>query len=92
MSIAKPYKRLWRPLNGYNSMNRYWSYNHPVASLDYLRDDVFVNQAEMRSLVTTAHLIIHDLYELFNYIEPSDNNISVYFIVFSFKNEGKGSG
>lgn len=78
MSTTKPYKRLWRPLKGYNSLSRHWSYDHPVASLDYLRDDVFVNQAEMRSLVTTAHLIIHDLYELFNYIEPSDNNISVY--------------
>ena len=59
-------------------MNEVWVTDTPVASLDYLRSDLFVNQLEMGSLITTARLIVHDLYELFNYIEPDDNNVRTF--------------
>lgn len=78
MSIIKPYHRIWRPLKGYSYLGAFWSSDEPVATLGYLRSDLFVNQLEMRSLITTARLIIHDLYEIFNYIEPDDNNLSVF--------------
>lgn len=78
MGIGKPYKRLWRPLKGYDSMGLIWQEDHPVATIDYLEDNRFVGQAEMGSLVTTAHLIVRDLYEVFNYIEPCDANQNVY--------------
>lgn len=44
----------------------------------YLCDDRFVSQKEIQSFVTTTHLIIRDLYELFNYVEPSDDNLGIY--------------
>lgn len=78
MAIAKPYHRLWRPVKGYDPLGSIWQEDHPVASLDYLRDERFACQAEMRSLLTTAKLILDDLYELFNYIEPDDTNLSVF--------------
>lgn len=76
MPYNKPYKRLWRPVKGYK--NTGWMEMPPLPSIDYLLDDRFVDQREMRSLVTTAHLIIQDLYELFNYIEPSNANLNTY--------------
>ena len=78
MGIGKPYCRLWRPVKGYESLSLNWQEDQPVASIDYLDDNRFVGQAEMESLVTTAHLIIRDLYEVFNYIEPCDSNQHVY--------------
>lgn len=78
MSITRPYRRMWRPLKGYSYLSKFWSSDEPVTSLDYLRSDVFVNQLEMRSLITTARVIIYDLYRLFNYIEPDDNNLMTF--------------
>ena len=52
--------------------------NHPEITTDYLEDDRFASKAEMESLVTTAHLIVRDLYEVFNYVEPCDANQSMY--------------
>ena len=79
MSIAKPYKRLWRPLKGYTPLCLSWNIiGQNQASLDYLRSDLFVNQQEKQSYLTTAHLIIRDLYELFNYVQPHDNNLNVF--------------
>lgn len=77
MSIAKPFHRIWRPLKGYNPFEIV-NLDKPRRTIDYLVDDRFACQAEMRSLVTTAHLIIHDLYELFNYIEPDNSNLGVF--------------
>lgn len=69
---------MFRPLKGFDPLSLAWEEDHPVPSLDYLGDDKFACQAEMRSLVTTAKLIMDDLYEMFNYIEPDDSNLNVY--------------
>ena len=53
-------------------------FEHPEISVEYLEDERFACQAEMKSLVTTTHLIVRDLYELFDYVEPCDANLSVY--------------
>lgn len=77
MSVTKPYKRLWRTLKGYdwgNNMN----FGAPVPTLKYLADNRFADQAEMQSLVTTAHLIIRDLYEIFDFVEPHEDNKKTY--------------
>lgn len=77
MSITKPYKRLWRPLKDYNALGfKILGQNQP--SLDYLRSDKFVNQREKQSYLTTTHLIVRDLYDLFNYVQPHDDNLNVY--------------
>lgn len=47
-------------------------------TLDYLNDDRFANQSESELVVTTAHIIIRDLYEIFDYIEPCDANKNAY--------------
>lgn len=78
MAITKPYHRIWRPLKGYSWLSRMWGEDKPQISLDYLRDDLFANQQEKRSLITTTRLIIHDLYTLFNYVEPNDSNLNVF--------------
>lgn len=79
MAINYPYHRIWRPMIGYNWMQMNWeNLDAPVRKLDYLGSDDFVNQQEMCTLVTTAHLIIQDLYELFNYVEPNDICLNTY--------------
>lgn len=78
MSLSKPYYRLWRPLKGYSPLSEEWYEDSPRLSIQYLKDGRFACQAEMESLVTTAHLIIRDLYEVFDYIEPNDANLSVF--------------
>ena len=45
---------------------------------DYLGDERFACQAELESLITTAHLIVCDLYEVFDYVEPHDDNMDIY--------------
>lgn len=77
MGIIKPYHRLWRTLKDYDWSNN-MIFEPPVPTLKYLEDNRFANMSEMRSLVTTAHLIIRDLYELFNYVEPNDANQSAF--------------
>lgn len=75
MSVPKPYFRLWRPVKGYDCLGEIFKEKGTVVpSLDYLGEDCFAPQAEMQSLVTTAHLIIRDLYELFDYVEPRNEN------------------
>ncbi len=78
MALTKPYFRLYRPLKGYDPMGSVLHEGNPVPSLDFLGDDLFACQAERRSFVTAAKLILDDLYELFNYIEPDDVNLKVY--------------
>lgn len=77
MSIIKPFCRIWKPLKGYGEGDDLAQYKSRL-SLDYLRDERFVCQAEIRSLVTTSRLILQDIYELFNYIEPTNANLSTY--------------
>lgn len=78
MPIPNPYHRIWRPLKGYSWSQKIFEEDNPVRTLDYLSDNSFANQNEMNSLVTTARLIIRDLYEIFNYVEPDDANSSVF--------------
>lgn len=78
MGLNKPFKRIWRPLKGYDSMNEIWSDDTISPSLNYLKDDKFAPQLEVRSLLTSANLLITDLYSLFNYVEPNDSNLKVY--------------
>lgn len=83
MSITRPYYRLWRPLKGYegdltNLIHNAWGNNEKKLSDDYLSDDRYITTLEMKSLVLAAHLIIRDLYEIFNYVEPCDLNNRVY--------------
>lgn len=78
MPIPNPYHRIWRPLKGYDWSQIMWEEDGPAHKLDYLSDNGFADQNEMNSLVTTARLIIRDLYEVFNYVEPDNANSSVY--------------
>ena len=52
MAITKPYHRIWRPLKGYSWASRMQKEYQPQISLDYLRNDLFANQQEKRSLIT----------------------------------------
>lgn len=78
MTINNPYYRIWRPMLGYDWLKNQCGEDSPVPTLDYLESDDFVNQQEKKTLVTTARLIIHDLYELFNYVEPNDICLKTY--------------
>lgn len=78
MAITNPYHRLWRPLKGYEFLGMIFREGTPTPTLDYLTDSNFANQPEMQSLLTTAHLIIRDLYEIFNYVEPNDTNLMTF--------------
>ena len=77
MAIQNPICRIWKPLKGYGEGDAITQINSRL-SLNYLRDERFVPQAEIRSLVTTSRLILQDLYELFYYIEPTDSNLLIY--------------
>lgn len=78
MSVVKPYKRLWRPLKGYDLGCKFINDDKPAPSTDYIGEELFACQAELESLVTTAHLIIRDLYEVFNYVEPHEDNMNAF--------------
>ena len=81
MSILKPYYRIWRPVKGYDWGKANFSFgddNAPKPTLDYLYDDRFANQEEKKSLITSTRMILRDLNNLYDYIEPSDDNLSVY--------------
>lgn len=79
MPIANPYHRIWRPMANYSWTQKMWdNLNGPVKTLDYLYSNDFANHDEMSSLLNTARLIIRDLYELFNYVEPNDVNLNTY--------------
>ena len=79
MGIDHPYCRIWRPHKNYNWIDVITAEDKANAlTIDYLGDNRFANQADIRSLIISAHLIITDLYTLFNYVEPCDDNISTY--------------
>lgn len=81
MSIVKPYFRIWRPVKGYDWGKAKFPFgddNEPKPTLDYLYDDRFANQQEKKSLITSTRMILRDLNNLYDYIEPSDDNLSVY--------------
>lgn len=79
MAINNPYHRIWRPLKGYSWMLMNWEHmDEPVKKLDYLCSSNFGDQNEIDALLNTARLIIRDLYELFNYVDPNDINLKTY--------------
>lgn len=81
MSVSKPYYRIWRPVKGYD-----WGKvafplgddKEPKPTLDYLYDNRFANQQEKKSLITATRIIMRDLNEIFDFVEPSNDNTSVY--------------
>lgn len=79
MGIDHPYHRIWRPHKNYSWIDTITAEdNEHTPTITYLGDDRFANQADIRSLIISAHLIITDLYTLFNYVEPCDNNMRTY--------------
>ena len=81
MSITKPYHRIWRPVKDYDWSKAAFSIddnNEPKVTLGYLYDDRFANQEEKKSFITSTRMILRDLNNLYDYIEPSDDNLSVY--------------
>lgn len=78
MAIINPYHRIWRPMTGYSWLQKMWEEDSPVKTLDYLSSNEFADSNEINSLLHTARLIIRDLYELFNYVEPNDVNLNTY--------------
>lgn len=78
MAIANPYHRIWRPMLGYDWLQKLWEEDTPVQTLDYLNSNDFADRNEMNSLIHTSRLIIRDLFELFNYVEPNDVNLNTY--------------
>lgn len=81
MPILKPYHRIWRPVKNYD-----WTHSvfllddndNPKPTLDYLYDNRFANQEEKKSLITATRMILRDLNNLYDFIEPSDDNLCVY--------------
>ena len=81
MPITRPYHRIWRPVKGYDWSDTVISLddnNEPKVTLDYLYDDRFANQNVKKSLITATRMILRDLNSLYDYIEPSDDNLGVY--------------
>ena len=80
MPILNPYFRIWRPMLGYTDDLIFDDDLNPSEDtrLEYLDDDNYFPQREIVSILTTAHLIMRDIYDCYNYVEPSDNNLKVY--------------
>lgn len=76
-TLSKPYHRMWRPMKGFTSQFERILFGK-TPSIEYLKDDLFADQTEKRSQIISAHLIIKDLYEIFNYVEPCNRNKKVY--------------
>ena len=70
MAVTKPYYRIFRP-----SLKNAALYN-PVEG--YECDALFLPEAEKKSMLMTAQLIIDDLERLFEYVEPNTSNENVF--------------
>lgn len=68
--IDKPFSRIWRPSHN----NDGWS----DLCEGYENDSRYIDEKEKSSLLSAARLIIRDLEELWDYIEPCDNHQDVY--------------
>ena len=70
MSITKPYYRIYRPGLGadpvYNPTN------------GFVRDNLFINEEEQRSMIMAARLLLDDFKRLLEYIEPDSRNAAVF--------------
>lgn len=79
MALNKPYFRIWRPLKSYSdAISAMFEDDSSEDDVKYLLDDSYANQAELKSLVTATRMILYDVHELFNYVEPCDANEKVY--------------
>lgn len=78
MSQQRPYHRIWRPLKGYKLFDLNYMTAGKKPTLDYLCDNRFACQQEVNSMLISVQLIMQDLYSIFNYVEPCDDNIECY--------------
>ena len=80
MTIKKPFYRIWRPVKDYDWSNEVCKLDETAVypTLGYLNDERFANQQEKKSLITATRLIMRDLNEIFDFVEPSNDNASVY--------------
>ena len=72
MSVNKPYYRIFLP-----GLHRD-TFNNPTEG--YERDDMFLPEAEKKSMIKAARLIIDDFERLFEYIEPHTSNENVFVV------------
>lgn len=70
MAINKPYYRIYRP-----GLRRD-TFNNPTEG--YERDALFLPEAERKSMLMAARLIIDDFERLFEYVEPHTNNENAF--------------
>ena len=70
MSLQKPYKRIYRPIIGVDKV-----LGNPE---EYLEDSRYIDIKERQSLINAARLIVRDFENLFDYIEPCEQNKGVY--------------
>ena len=70
MAINKPYYRIYRP--------DLHSDEYTSPSEGYERDNLFLPEAERKSMIMSARLIIDDFEHLFEYIEPHSSNLNVF--------------
>ena len=70
MALNKPYCRIFRP-----SIRRH-SFDNSTKG--YEREDLFLPEAEKKSMLMAARLIIDDFERLFEYIEPHTSNENVF--------------
>lgn len=70
MAVNKPFYRIYRP------PLRHDTFNDPTAG--YKQDDLFLPEAEKKSMLMAARLIIDDFERLFEYVEPHTNNENVF--------------
>ena len=70
MAVNKPYYRIYRPGSHRDT------FNNPTEG--YERDAMFLPEAERKSMIKAARLIIDDFERLFEYIEPHTSNEDVF--------------
>ena len=70
MAVNKPYYRIFRP------GLRHDAFNNPTEG--YERDTMYLPEAEKKSMLMAARLIIDDFERLFEYIEPHSKNENVF--------------
>ena len=70
MAVTKPYYRIYRP-----GLHRD-TFNNPTEG--YERDALFLPEAEKKSMIMAARLIIDDFERLFEFIEPHTSNENVF--------------
>lgn len=70
MAVTKPYYRIYR-----QGLHRVM-YNNPTKG--YERDEKYLPEAERKSMIKAARLIIDDFERLFEYIEPHASNENVF--------------